>query len=160
MTTTRSRTARTVAAGFALALGGAAILTGCGNGDGGGEAATATATTTTAGATEGSPTSPTGGQAASEAVDIRYEVDGEGTSTSLTYTGENYGTSTESGAPLPWNTQVTIDTPEKWLTLTATNGGGDTPITCRVIANGHTISEQTSSGPYANATCVVDAAGH
>ena len=82
-----------------------------------------------------------------------YEVTSDsGTANNITYWAAGANQSQETGAALPWRSrefdadQVTIKG------VTAQNGGGGT-ITCKVIVDGETIVENSSSGQYAVVTC-------
>lgn len=87
-------------------------------------------------------------------VTITYEVTGTGTSAAITYSGRDFNTAQETDAPLPWSRDVTIDGLGKTVSLTATNGMDDGTVTCRITADGTVLAEQTSSGPFASASCI------
>lgn len=86
-------------------------------------------------------------------VNVTYQVEGTGTSASITYSGQDLNISQDTEATLPWTKNLTIDGLMKSVTLTATNGDGGGAITCRIIADGKQITEQTANGPYASASC-------
>lgn len=90
-------------------------------------------------------------------VTVTYQVEGSGGNSSITYSGRDFNIAQETAATLPWTKDVTIDGLGKTVTLSATNdeNGGD--VTCRILVDGNAISEQTSSGPFASASCTGDA---
>lgn len=90
-------------------------------------------------------------------VEIIYGVTGTGSSVAITYSGRDFNTAQETGVDLPWNKSVTIDGLGKTVTLTATNGMDGGTVTCQITADGKTIAEQTSSGPFATASCIGNA---
>ncbi|WP_280401103.1 MmpS family transport accessory protein [Nocardia carnea] len=90
-------------------------------------------------------------------VTVTYRVDGTAPAASVTYLGTDLGMARETAVALPWSKDVSIQGWGKIVSLTANNGpdGGD--ITCRILVGGKVMSEQTSSGPYASASCSGDA---
>ena len=90
-------------------------------------------------------------------VEVIYAVSGSGRSVAITYSGRDFNTAQETAVRLPWNKSVTIDGLGKTVSLTATNDTDGGSITCQITANGKTIAEQTSSGPFATASCVGNA---
>ncbi|MGI5219656.1 MmpS family transport accessory protein [Nocardia sp. CA-290969] len=90
-------------------------------------------------------------------ITVTYRVDGTAPASSVTYLGPDLGMARETGVAVPWSKDVTIQGWGKIVSLTANNGpdGGD--ITCRILVGGKVMSEQTSSGPYASASCSGDA---
>src|SRR5215212_645863 len=87
-------------------------------------------------------------------VEVIYAVSGSGRSVAITYSGRDFNTAQETAVSLPWKKSVTIDGLGKTVSLTATNDMNGGTITCRITANGKTIAEQTSSGPFATASCI------
>ncbi|KUI17393.1 hypothetical protein AU191_08770 [Mycolicibacterium acapulense] len=90
-------------------------------------------------------------------VEIIYGVTGSGRSVAITYSGRDFNTAQETAVDLPWNKSVVIDGLGKTVTLTATNDMSGGTITCQITADGKTIAEQTSSGPFATASCIGNA---
>jgi Mycobacterium membrane protein len=90
-------------------------------------------------------------------VTVIYSVTGSGKSVAITYSGRDFNTAQETAVSLPWNKSVTIDGIGKTVSLTATNDFGGGTITCQISANGKTIAEQTSNGPFATASCIGNA---
>ncbi|WP_231965610.1 MULTISPECIES: MmpS family transport accessory protein [unclassified Mycobacterium] len=90
-------------------------------------------------------------------VTVTYSVTGSGESVAITYSGRDFNTAQETDASLPWSKDVTIDGLGKTVTLTATNGSDGGTITCEISANGKTLAQQTSSGPFASASCIGNA---
>jgi hypothetical protein len=98
-------------------------------------------------------------QESAREVVVTYEVSGAGGSVAVTFSGRDFNTAQETDVALPWNKQVTIDGLGKTVILTATNDGDHGTITCRISANGRVVSEQTSTGPFASASCVGNVGG-
>lgn len=94
---------------------------------------------------------------ANREVEIIYGVTGSGRSVAITYSGRDFNTAQETAVSLPWNQSVTIDGLGKTVSLTATNDAGGGTITCQITADGTTIAQQTSSGPFATASCIGNA---
>jgi hypothetical protein len=90
-------------------------------------------------------------------VTVTYSVTGSGKSVAITYSGRDFNTAQETAVSLPWNKDVTIDGLGKTVTLTATNDFGGGTIACEITANGKTLAQQTSSGPFATASCIGNA---
>ncbi|MFE9788960.1 MmpS family transport accessory protein [Nocardia salmonicida] len=90
-------------------------------------------------------------------VNVTYEVDGTGQASSITYSGGNSDVSQDTDASLPWTKEVTVDGFIKAVTLTASAGPDGGEITCRIKVGDRVIAEQTSSGPFASASCSGDA---
>jgi hypothetical protein len=90
-------------------------------------------------------------------VTVTYEVTGTGDSVAVTYSGRDFNTAQETGVGLPWRKDVVIDGLGKTVILTGTRSMGDGTVTCRISANGKVVSEQTSSGPFASASCMGNA---
>lgn len=90
-------------------------------------------------------------------VNVTYQVEGTGSSVSVTYSGNDLNMAQDTGVSLPWSKQVTITGLLKSVTLTATNGDSPGSVTCRIMADGKQISEQTANGPFASASCSGDA---
>lgn len=75
----------------------------------------------------------------------------------VTYSGRDFNTAQVTGVSLPWTKDVTIAGLGKTVNLTATNDMSGGPITCRILADGKQVSEQTSFGQWATASCVGNA---
>jgi Mycobacterium membrane protein len=91
-------------------------------------------------------------------VTVVYSVTGSaGQSAAITYSGRDFNTPQETAVRLPWNKSVTIDGLGKTVTLIATNDAEGGTITCQITANGKTLAEQSSTGPFASASCVGNA---
>ncbi|MBB3039586.1 MmpS family transport accessory protein [Hoyosella altamirensis] len=91
-------------------------------------------------------------------VTVTYEVEGDTQSASITYSGRDFNTAQDTNVALPWTTDVTIAGLGKTVSLSASNDydtGGQ--ITCRIRVGEQVISEQTSSGPFATASCIGNA---
>ncbi len=92
---------------------------------------------------------------------VRYEVTSDGqTLSSVTYLTINNGQSSQqqdTEAAAPWSKDVAIEDEDLFtssvFSLVAQAGEGATTITCKITADGQTIQESTSTGPYAVATC-------
>ncbi|MCW4459821.1 MmpS family protein [Microbacterium sp. MPKO10] len=104
----------------------------------------------------------------SDEVIIVYEVTGESTSATIsysTYNDGNFGTEQSTGTELPFTKEVAV-TPSgdfDWssYTLVAMNGIDDEgEITCSITINGEVVSEQTSTGELATATCSSSSFGY
>ncbi|MFI5720547.1 MmpS family transport accessory protein [Nocardia sp. NPDC051750] len=93
------------------------------------------------------------GEDTSSEVTVTYQVQGSGTEAAIAYLGRDQDMVQETAADLPWSKDVSVGGWGRIVSLTATNGvdGGD--ITCRILVRGKVMSEQTSSGPYASASC-------
>lgn len=90
-------------------------------------------------------------------VDIVYQVEGSGRSASIMYSGREMNSSQDTAVRLPWSKSITISGFLKSVSLTATNDETGGTITCRILADGREITEQTASGPFASANCFGDA---
>jgi hypothetical protein len=93
-------------------------------------------------------------------VAVKYEIIGDSTDATITYStynDGNSGTEQATGQTLPFTKDFTVKAGGQFdyhsFTLTGSNGqtGGD--ITCRITIDGVVASEQTGSGQYASATC-------
>ncbi|WP_280458040.1 MmpS family transport accessory protein [Nocardia carnea] len=86
-------------------------------------------------------------------ITVTYEVRGTGSDAAITYMGRDQGMARETAVSLPWRKDVPIGAWGRIVSMTAANGpdGGD--ITCRILVAGRVMTEQTSSGPYASASC-------
>jgi hypothetical protein len=90
---------------------------------------------------------------------VTYTVTGSGKATSISYLTVNGGDTGEeqaNGKTLPWKKVVKIKDDGLFETsifsLTAQNGGTG-KITCKIEADGKTISKHSSSGQYAVVSC-------
>ncbi|HSP75847.1 MAG TPA: hypothetical protein VLO31_06505 [Cryobacterium sp.] len=98
--------------------------------------------------------------AANVDVSLVYEVTGDSTDASVsysTYTDGSYGSEMSTGQALPFTKEMIVkaggDFDFSSFTLTANNGATGADITCRITRDGEVISEQTSTGAYAMALC-------
>lgn len=118
-------------------------------------ASEAPATDAPAAATDDSTEESTGART------VHYEVTSDGkTLNSVTYLTINNGQSSQqqdTATAAPWSKDIAIDDAGVFTTsvfsLVAQAGDGATTITCKITADGKTIQESTSTGPYAVATC-------
>lgn len=87
---------------------------------------------------------------------ITYAIEGDATDATVTYNVDETNTTQDSGVAAGWSKEVTV----KGIFggyISATNGLYDTgSITCKIMANGKTLSENTASGEFASASCSVD----
>jgi len=90
-------------------------------------------------------------------VEVIYAVSGSGRAVAITSSGRDFNTAQETAVRLPWNRSVTIDGLAKTVSLAATNDISGGTITCQITANGKTIAEQSSSGPFATVRCIGNA---
>lgn len=104
--------------------------------------------------------------AASQPVEIVYDVTGTATSSSITYsTYTDGGSKSESadGQALPWTKTITVKKGGTFdyngFTLTATSGADGGDVDCKITVGGKVVSEQKASGPYAIASCVATGTG-
>lgn len=116
----------------------------------GGIAAAATSGTDTSTDTDTSTT--TGDQGHT----ITYQAEtSDGSTASITYVGADMNITQQQDQPTPW----TVDIPNignKWDVIGANisvQQNGSSNVTCRVLWDGETVNENTSSGPYSIATC-------
>lgn len=99
--------------------------------------------------------------AASSNRTVHYEVTSDGaTLSSVTYLTINNGASSQqqdTATAAPWSKDIAIEDEGLFtssvFSLVAQAGDGATTITCKITADGKTIQESTSTGPYAVATC-------
>ncbi|WP_078714523.1 MmpS family transport accessory protein [Agreia bicolorata] len=93
-------------------------------------------------------------------VAVTYEIVGDSTDATVTYStynDGNFGTEQATGQTLPFAKDFTVKAGGQFdyqsFTLTGSNGqtGGD--ITCRITIDGVVAAEQTATGQYASATC-------
>ncbi|MEU1983139.1 MmpS family transport accessory protein [Nocardia sp. NPDC019395] len=89
-------------------------------------------------------------------VAVTYQVEGSGTDASVAYLGRDQDMTEETAVTLPWKKDVTIGGWGEMVSLTASNGDAGGDITCRITVGGKVMSEQTSSGPHASASCSGD----
>jgi Mycobacterium membrane protein len=90
-------------------------------------------------------------------VRVTYQVEGVGDAVAVTYSGRNFNTAQDTDVSLPWTKDVTVAGLGKTVVLTATSGASGQTITCRILADGKKVSEQTSNGPFATANCIGNA---
>jgi len=92
---------------------------------------------------------------------VHYEVTSDGaTLQSVTYLTLNNGQTSQqqdNQTAAPWSKDIAIEDDGLFtssvFSLVAQAGEGATTITCKITADGKTIQESTSTGPYAVATC-------
>jgi hypothetical protein len=85
---------------------------------------------------------------------VTYEVTGDGPAT-IQYLRADSQIESLSGEGLPWRTELKMPKGNFLVSLTASrDGGGSGQITCRVLVDGKTVSEQTSSGTLAIVACL------
>lgn len=92
---------------------------------------------------------------ASAPATVRYELIGDGTATTVTYSTDG-GTSQESQVTLPWTKDVQFgDAFLSVTTLTGQRGDGDGSLMCRITntTTGAVIAESTSSGSSVVVSC-------
>lgn len=99
--------------------------------------------------------------AASQPVEIVYDVTGSAASSSITYsTYTDGGSQSESadGQALPWTKSITVKKGGTFdfssFSLTATTGADGGDVDCKITVGGKVVSEQKASGQYAIASCV------
>ena len=87
---------------------------------------------------------------------ITYAIEGDATDATVTYNVDETNTAQDSGVAAGWTKDVTV----KGIFgghISASNGLYDTgAITCKIIANGKTLSENTATGEFASASCSAD----
>lgn len=87
---------------------------------------------------------------------ITYAIEGDATDATVTYNVNETNTAQDSGVAAGWTKDVTV----KGIFgghISASNGLYDTgAITCKIIANGKTLSENTATGEFASASCSAD----
>ncbi|MFF1555664.1 MmpS family transport accessory protein [Rhodococcus erythropolis] len=89
-----------------------------------------------------------------EEVLVTYEVSGDAQSAMITYTSNDSNTAQDADVPLPWTKEVTVTGLVKIATVTASNGfDDDGAITCKIIVDGKVLTENTSNGAGASASC-------
>ncbi|MFW0793314.1 hypothetical protein AAFP30_05840 [Gordonia sp. CPCC 205515] len=87
-------------------------------------------------------------------VSVTYEITGDGPTGSATYTAGNGDTSQDTDVQIPWKKEVQITGLGKYVSLLASNGiDGSGSIKCVIRQGDKVISENTASGPGANASC-------
>ncbi|MFD4405074.1 MmpS family transport accessory protein [Nocardia sp. NPDC058499] len=98
-----------------------------------------------------------GDERAGNEISVTYEVRGTGSEAAVTYLGQDQGMAQETGVSLPWSKVVPVRDWDRIVSMTAANGPAGGDITCRILVDGRVMTEQTSSGPYASASCSGDA---
>lgn len=84
---------------------------------------------------------------------ITYSVEGDAQDALVTYNTGETNTAQDNGVAAGWTKDVTVKGFFGGY-MSATNGINDQgTITCKVTANGKTVSENTASGPGASASC-------
>jgi heme/copper-type cytochrome/quinol oxidase subunit 2 len=86
---------------------------------------------------------------------IVYEVTGDATNVTVTYTsfGDGLSSSTEPAARLPWTKQLNVTGLAKGGSLTVATGPGGGTVTCKVTIDGKPVATNTASGTGAIASC-------
>ncbi|NMO01846.1 hypothetical protein HH308_11550 [Gordonia sp. TBRC 11910] len=87
---------------------------------------------------------------------ITYQVTGDGSKASITYTASDSNISQDTAASLPWSKDVTLTGFVKVASLTATNdfeADASSTIKCEVVVNGKVKFTNTAKGPGASASC-------
>ncbi|WP_336873509.1 MmpS family transport accessory protein [Rhodococcus qingshengii] len=85
---------------------------------------------------------------------VTYEVTGDSDGAIITYTANDSNLSQDTAATLPWTKDVTVTGLIKVATVTASNSyDGTGSITCKIIANGKVLTENTANGAGASASC-------
>lgn len=89
--------------------------------------------------------------AAGAAGEVTFEVNGSGTLRMITFGGgSSVGQASE--VPLPWRRAVPASDEPAEYSVTAS--GGDGEISCRILADGAVISEETAGSGYSAVSCV------
>jgi hypothetical protein len=86
--------------------------------------------------------------------DVRYEVTGTATDSTITYStfgDDGSATDQENATVLPWSKDLQIRGTLKASSLTTGPDGGT--ITCTVVVDGKRTRSSTASGPFAVASC-------
>lgn len=94
-------------------------------------------------------------KAANSTATVTYRVTGPN-SASITYSDKDFNMAQATQATLPWEQEVTLTGFGKLATLSATNDSdvsADQKITCEIVVNGAVKNTQTSTGPFATASC-------
>lgn len=87
-------------------------------------------------------------------VTISYQVEGTASAVKITYTGP-IGDSVEiRDVSLPWSADVTVENSVLLASLWATSSVPGGTVTCRVLADGKKVAEQSSDGAFVSANCV------
>ena len=85
---------------------------------------------------------------------ITYEVSGDAQGATVTYTSNDTNMAQDTDVALPWTKDVTLTGFVKIATITASNGFDDAgSITCKILADGKVLTENTSNGAGASASC-------
>lgn len=87
-------------------------------------------------------------------VTVTYQVEGTASAVKITYTGPVGDPEEIRDVSLPWTAEVTV---EKWVLVASLWATSSTPggtVTCRVLADGQKVAEQTSDGAFISANCV------
>lgn len=84
---------------------------------------------------------------------VTYQVEGDAVDAHVNYNVGETESASESGVTGGWSKDVEVQG-LFGASLIVTNGyGGTGDVTCRIIANGKTVSETTGSGEFGGATC-------
>ncbi|PRX50486.1 MmpS family membrane protein [Prauserella shujinwangii] len=93
---------------------------------------------------------------ANRAVTVRYEVTGDASDVTVTYStfgDENSTTNQEQVTSLPWQKELQTKGLVKGGSLTVTAGPEGGEVTCAVVVDGQEAKTSTASGPFATASC-------
>jgi len=108
----------------------------------------------------GSSSSSSGIDGSTREISLIYQVDGTGSDVTVSYTtyvDDITATKQQTGQSLPFEEEFTVGTggaaTYNSYTLTATNGADGGDVTCRILLDGTVVTEQTSTGAYATASC-------
>ncbi|MFC0681735.1 MmpS family transport accessory protein [Lysobacter korlensis] len=97
--------------------------------------------------------------AANREITVVYEVEGAAQDASIYYvSADDEGSEQVTGHALPFTKEYTVKAGGEWdwsfYSLNASNGIDDTgEITCRITIDGEVVSENTSTGEFASASC-------
>lgn len=86
---------------------------------------------------------------------VRYEAIGQGEG-SLTYETDGHASMAQSTQPLPWGTDIKVDSSFTPISLTVSRSfeGGSGPLGCKILVDGKTVVENhTPGGQAASVTC-------
>lgn len=94
-------------------------------------------------------------------LNVVYEVTGDATDSSITYsigTAGSSGTEQANGQPLPFSKEFTVSAGGTFdasiFSVVALNGPDDAgDITCTITVDGEVVAQQTSTGAYASVSC-------
>jgi len=87
------------------------------------------------------------------AVGVTYRVEGSGGPVAIAYTVGVARTANDTAARLPWTRDVFTG---GVVSLTATTDESGGTVTCKILANGRQIADQTVTGSAASVRCTGD----